>query len=377
MTRTPYIIAVLAGVLVPAVSPASALPKGVVLYWHCDNDAAFSWRDNHWQKGGSPRVTYDAAQRVYGKAALRIVGAPGEDLRVVSLTRPAHVKPGQRYVLRFWARTKNVTGRAEVRVLAHGPKRPDKQYSPLGWVRLSPKTHYVLPSSSDWKRYDVAIDKLPGGTGRLFVYLAVKGKGVAWFDEVSIAEEGIDVPLGGKVGLRDSDYAGVRFHDGELPDNLLKNGAFTDGVRQWRVVGTGSTARVEPIAGNPALRFDAKEFTALHVSQSVRVDPRRRYRLSLRARTDAQGLTGYFFTHVLPFNRHRRPMGWVGADHAQEFTYVTGKTHGWVRREQIFSFRPEADSAAVYLYVRDTIGIVWIDDVCLVPLPLGAEGGQP
>ncbi len=377
MTQAHCIIALLAAALASAASAAPALPKGVVLYWNGDDDAAFSWRDKDWQKGGSPRVTYDTAQRVYGKAALRIVGSAGEDLWAVSLTRPALVKPDQRYVLRFWARTKNVAGRAEVRVLAHRAKRPDKQYSPLGWVRLSPKTHYVLPRDSDWKRYDVAIDKLPGGTGRLFVYLAVKGEGVAWFDEVSIAEAGVDVPLGGKVGLRDSDYAGVRFTDRDLPDNLLKNGGFEKGLRPWRIVGKGSTARVEAVDGNPALRFDAKEFTALHVSQTVRVDPRRRYRLSLRARTDARGLTGYFFTHVLPFNRHRRPMGWVSADHAQEFTYVTGKTQGWVRREQVFSLKPGADSVAVYLYVRDTIGTVWIDDVCLAPLPLGQQGGQP
>ena len=352
-------------------SARAAQARGVALYWHCDDDAGFSWRDRQWQKGGSPRVTYDTSQRVHGRASLRVAGTPGQDLWVVSLTRPAQVDPTKGYVLHFWARTRRVKGRAEVRVLAHGPKRADRQYAPLGWVRLSSKTHYVLPADQDWTRHDVRIQNLPGGAARLFVYLAVNGDGVAWFDEVSIAEEGVRVPLGGKPALADADYAGVRLDDAQLPGNLLRNGGFEQGLRDWRATGQGATVKVEVVAGNHALRFDAKEFTSLHVHQRVRVDPRRRYRLSLRAHTESTGLVGYFFTHVLPFNKHRRPTGWVVADHAQEFTYVTGKTSGWVSREQEFALRPDADSVSVYLYVRDTIGTVWIDDVRVAPLPLG------
>ena len=360
-----------------AGAAAQAFPKGVVLYWNCDDDAGFSWRDNHWQKGGSPRVTYDTTERVHGKASLRIEGEDGKDLWVVSLTHPARVTPGREYVLRFWAKTREVKGHAEVRVLAHRPKTEDRQYKPLGWVRLTPKIHYVLPSEQDWARHDVPIKKLPGGAGRLFVYLAVKGEGTAWFDEVSIAENGVDVPLGGKVALRDSDYAGIRFHDNSLPANLLKNGDFERGMSPWRVAGEGSTARIEAVAGGHALRIDTKEFTSLHVWQQAPIDPRRRYRLSLRARTAPPGLTGYVFSQVLPFNRHGRPMGWVRADHAQEFTYVTGKTDGWVGREQVFSVRPDSQSVVIYLRVADTIGTVWIDDVRLAPLPMKNQGSEP
>ena len=134
--------------------------KGIVLYWHCDDDAGFGWRDNHWQKGGSPNVTYDSKQRIHGKAALRIEGMQGQELHVMSLTRPAPVEPDERYVLRFWARTEGITERAEVRVLAHGPRRPEKTYAPLGWVRLSPKVHYVLPADHDWRRHEAAIERL-------------------------------------------------------------------------------------------------------------------------------------------------------------------------------------------------------------------------
>lgn len=361
------------GAALPLSAAPAQHPKGVALYWNCDDDDGFAWRDNHWQKGGSPRVVYDTAQRVHGKAALRIDGLAGEELRVVSLCRPAQVKPSQRYVLRFWARTQDIKGQVEVRVLAHGPKTPGKMYAPLGWVRLSAKRHYVLPAQHDWERHDVAIKQLPAGSARLFVYMAVKGEGQAWFDEVSIAQDGIDVPLGGVVKLADGDFAGVRFQDGKLPGNLLQNGGFEHGLLPWGVMGRGSAAKVEKINAGHALRFDAKEFTGLHVHQHVRVDPRRRYRLSLRARTDEKGLTGYFFTHVLPFNKHRTPLGWVLADHANEFTYVTGATGGWVERRQEFSLRPDADSLTVYLYVRDTIGTVWVDDVRLAPLPLAGE----
>jgi len=359
-----------------ACAAATPLSKGVVLYWHCDDDAEFSWRDNHWQKGGSPRVTYDTAQRVHGKASVRLEGEAGSELRMSSLTKPALVTADGRYVLRFHARTEGTKGKAMVRVLAHGPRTERRQYKPLGWVRLTPKLHYVLPSDSDWTRHEVLIEKLPGGVGRLFVYIVIAGEGTVWFDEVSIADQGVDVPLGGKIGLDDSDYAGVRFDDAKLPNDLLKNGDFEKGLRPWRIMGSGSTAKVERIDGTNALRFDAKEFTSLHVHQHVRVDPRREYRLSLRAKTADPGLIGYFFTHVLPFNKHRRPMGYVSADHSQEFNYVTGKTDGWVRREQVLSLRPNADSVNVYLRVSDTIGTVWIDDVKLTPLPLSGEGGK-
>ena len=350
------------------------LPDGVALYWNCDDDAHFGWRDNHWQKGGSDRVTYDESDKKHGKAALRIDGVAGQELRVSSLTCPAAVDTGARYALRFWSRTRQAVGKAMVRVLAHGPRTPDKQYSPLGWVKLSPQLHYVLPAQSGWTLHEAAIEQLPGGTARLFVYLVLEGEGTVWFDEVSIAREGVTVPLGGVAALQDEDYAGVRFADGRLPGSLLENGDFEQGLSRWQVIGNEPAARVEAVEGTRALRFDAKEFSSFYAHQQVSVDPRRRYRLSLRARTDSKGLVGYFFTQVLPFNKHRTPLGWVGADHASEFTYVTGTSSGWVDRQQEFSVRPDTETVGVYLRVQDTVGTVWIDDVRLEPLPL--ESGE-
>jgi hypothetical protein len=349
------------------------LPDGVVLYWNCDDDDGFSWRDNHWPEGGSPNVTYDTKTSKHGKAALRIDGIADQELSVSSLCAPAAVDPATRYVLRFWARTEGLRGEAVVRVLAHGPVSADKQYDPLGWVRLSPKLHYFPPADSDWTLHEVPLDQMPGGTARLFVYLAVKGAGTAWWDEVSLAREGVDVPLGGTVELADADYAGVRFTDGKLPADLLQNGDFEKGLQDWQVFGSGTTAKVEEVTGGHALRFDAKEFTGTYAVQRVRVDPRRSYRLSLRARTDGKGLVGYFFTQILPFNQHGTPTGWAGADHASEFTYVTGNTNGWVERRQDFTVRPDSDAVGVFLRVEDTLGTVSVDDVRLEPLPLAAD----
>ncbi|NCQ32255.1 MAG: hypothetical protein COY42_32730 [Armatimonadetes bacterium CG_4_10_14_0_8_um_filter_66_14] len=348
------------------------LPDGVALYWNCDDDDGFGWRDNHWQEGGSPNVTYDTNNRRYGKASLRIVGVADQELSVVSLAAPAAVDPGTSYVLRFWARTEGLKGEAMVRLLAHGPVTADKQYDPLGWVRLSPKVHCFLSPDSEWTLHEVPFDQVPGGAARLFVYLAVKGVGTVWWDEVSIAKVGVAVPLGGAVELADADYSGVRFIDGQLPANLLQNGDFEKGMQGWQVFGSGSTAKVEAVNGGHALRFDAKEFTGLYAVQRVRVDPRRRYRLSLRARTEGTGLVGYFFTQILPFNQHGTPTGWAGADHASEFTYVTGTTKDWVERRQDFTVRPDSDAIGVFLRVEDTIGTVWVGAVRLEPLPLTA-----
>ena len=51
----------------------------------------------------------------------------------------------------------------------------------------------------------------------------------------SLAETGVEVPLGGKKPITDADYGGVRFEDAALPDNLLTNPGFQDGLNGWYV----------------------------------------------------------------------------------------------------------------------------------------------
>ncbi len=353
------------------------LPDGVLLYWNCDGWEGSGWRDNDWAKGGSGRIHFDGTERKHGRASLRIDGAAEAAAAALSLERPAEVETGQEYVLRVWTKTAGVKGSAQVRALAHGPK-PGEQYRPLGWVRLSDRTHLILPPDQDWTSWEVPIAELPGGTTRIFFYLYLEGEGTAWFDEFSFAKAGTEVPLGGQVPLRDEDYAGIRFEDGALPGNLLANGGFEEGMTAWQKAPADYSAEIDTAAshtGKCSFRFDAKELTGCHLWQTVDIDPRRTYRISLWARTT--DLVGYFFTHLLPRNRHDVPIGWHGANHASEHHYVTGSTDGWEERVLITRFAPEAAGVTIYPRVQDTIGTVWIDDIVIQPLPLDySPGGE-
>ena len=351
------------------------LPDGVLYYWDCDRWTSGGWRDNAWAKGGSGRIDFDVADKFHGAASIRLDGVMDAEVAAYNLETPVLVETGGEYVLQVWTKTRRVAGVAEVRCLAHGPK-PGEQYRPLGWVKLSPTGHLRLPADQDWTRHRVTIGDLPGGTNRLFFYFRIEGEGTVWFDEFSVAQAGVEVPPGAKVPLRDEDYAGIRLDDADLPANLFTNGGFEEGMGPWTVVPSDYTALVDDAvahSGSHSLRYDAREHTSCHIWQRVRIDPRRYYRISLWAK--AEGLIGYFFTHLLPFNRHAVPTGWHGENHASEHHYVTGDTGGWQERVLVTRFRPDADAVAIFLRVEDTIGTVWIDDVTIQPLPLDYEAG--
>jgi len=357
-------------ILLLTLAPAQKLPAGVLRYWSCDDDEGAAWRDNHWQAGGSPGTVYDTAEKVEGAASLRLTGPDKGELWVFSLARFVQVEQDGRFVLRFQARTRGVQNMAFVRILAHEPTAPDK-YRPIGWVKLGEqRPEFTLPADSDWTRYEVPVGPLPGGTGRLFFYLGIAGPGTVWFDDFSLALPGVDVPLGGQVALADADYAGIRFEDGALPANLVQHGDFeADGV--WQYTRSDSDARrIDDPTGRSqgVLRLKGVEFSSATAWQRIDIDPRRKYRLSYQAR--CEGLVGYGFAQVLRFNTHNQPFGWVGADHATEFCYVTGTTDGWERREQVFGVTPDTANIVLYVRVADTIGTVLIDDVTLTPLPL-------
>ena len=348
---------------------------GVLYYWDCDRWSSGGWRDNDWAKGGSGRIEFDTAEKFHGAASIRLEGAPGATVSALNLETPVSVETGEEYALQFWAKTRGVSGTAQIRALAHGPK-PGEQYRPLGWVKLSPQTHFALPADQDWTRHRITIRDLPGGTNRLFFYFLLEGEGTVWFDEFSVAQAGVEVPPGAQAPLRDEDFAGIRFTDESLPANLLANGSFEEGMSPWTVVPPDYTARVDDSrarSGSRSLRYDAREHTQCHIWQRAQLDPRRFYRISLWAKTE--GLVGYFFTHLLPFNRHGVPTGWHGENHASEHHYVTGDTSGWQERVLVTRFRPEAEAVVLFLRVEDTIGTVWIDDVTIQPLPLDYEPG--
>ena len=87
------------------------------------------------------------------------------------------------------------------------------------------------------------------------------------------------------------------------------------------------------------------------------------------------GLVGYFYTHLLPRNRHNVPIGWHGANNASEHHYVTGKTDDWEQRVLVTKFAPNVAGVTIYPRVDDAIGVVWVDDIVIKPLPLAYEPG--
>jgi hypothetical protein len=368
--------------LAMALSPALAQtkpPDGLALYWSCDKWGADGWRDEAWDKGGSGRVHFDREVKLHGSASVRLDGVPDGHIAVLSLERPADVKPEGAYALQVWAKTEGLKGTAQVRALAHAPEAGE-MYHPVGWVRLSEQTHLALPADSDWTRYRVDVPALPKGATKVFLYFAVEGDGTAWFDELSFAEAGTEVPLGGRVPLQDKDYAGVRFDDADLPANLLTNGGFEDGMAGWQKLPADYPAEVDLTAahtGRASFRFEARELTGCYLHQQVKIDPRRYHRISLWAK--AEGLVGYCFTHLLPFSAANVPIGWHGANHASEHHYVTGTTNGWEERVLVTRFQPQAASVTIFPRVEDAIGTVWIDDIVFQPLPLGyePEGSAP
>lgn len=336
---------------------------GVVAYWDADR-ACSEWRDNAWQKGGTGRMHFDAEAKRYGVASVRLEGLPDQEISVSSVCAQMPVKAEGKYVLRFWSRRTGEGGSAYCQVLAH--RIVDEQHTkPIGWVRLEGKDRLAIPPSDDWQLHEVPLGSLPGGAARVFFYFRVKGETTLWIDEFSLAEEGVKVELGGQPALTDADYAGIRLDDANLPENLLQNGSFEEGIKGWQIMNPAIIATVVDgqAADTHALRIVGKEFAAGGVYQRVRIDPRRRYRLSFRA--DAPELVGYFFTKVLGFDRESHPRGWLGGE-----VLYSARSGAWVECTGEFTPRPSTDHVVIYLRVEDTIGEVRVDDVRLVPLPL-------
>ena len=328
--------------------------------------------ENDWQKGGTGRIHFDPEVKRHGLASVRIEGVREREIHISSVTAHIAVEPEARYVLRFWSRRKGEGGEASCQILAH--RMADERHSkPIGWVRPHGRERLPIVAGEEWLLHEIPLGPLPGGTARLYFYFRVKGDTVLWIDEFSLAPEGVAVELGGATPLADSDYAGIRLADAELPDNLLRNGGFEQGMEHWQNMGAtvvSAAARDKAATGEVSLRIEGREFKAGGVYQRVRIDPRRRYRLSFRA--NSPDLTGFFFTKVLGFDREGHPRGWLGGE-----ALYSSRDGAWTERGVEFTPLPSTDQVVVYLRVEDTIGDVWVDEVRLEPLPMASkEGGR-
>ncbi|MCX7597773.1 MAG: hypothetical protein N2512_02750 [Armatimonadetes bacterium] len=338
-------------------------PEGVLNYCGFEGywDEA-GWRDLGWMQGGTPGVTFDRQMKRYGKASLRIEGAPGETRAALHLSG-VPVEPGKRYVLRAWMKTEAIEGEAALALQPHAEGRP------LPFLDLGDASY--LRGTNDWTLVVVPVPPLPAEAVRMYAYVWVKGLGTAWFDEFALTYEGVGVPLGGQKPITDEDYAGLRFDDAALPENLLTNPGFEDGLAGWYVEhGQPAIDDTAAASGHRSLRFDGfPECSYTVVQVHVRIDPRRAYRLSLKIKTDLQ--EGLSCVQLIPFKANGEGFGWwYSQDHTWEFCYGRGKQDWHEVSVVLREFQPETDFVNVYLLLQDAVGKVWFDDVRLTPLSL-------
>lgn len=321
------------------------------------------WRDGDWHKGGTEGMSFDPRIKFHGKASLRIEGAANQTRFALQLGGFA-VDSAKDYVFRAAVKTESITGEATLAVQVHSATEPGP------FLDLGPGAK--LSGSHEWTLVEVKVTNFPKNAVRMYLYVWVKGTGTAWFDEVSLAEEGVPVPLGGQKPVTDADYAGLRFDDVSLPQNLLADGSFEKGVESW-FIESGRPVVDEATAGEgkSSLRLDGFAECSYSVVQRVRVDPRRAYRLSVSQRTALKA--GLSCVQVIPFKADHSGFGWwFSQDHTWEFLYGRG-TRDWQEQAIILrEFPPETDFINVYLVLQDALGTVWFDDVRLSPLSLEA-----
>jgi len=319
------------------------------------------WRDGDWHQGGTEGMSFDRQTKFHGRSSLRVEGA-ADQTRFALQLGGFPVDRAQVYVFRAAVKTQEVVGEAALAVQVHSATEPGP------FLDLGPGAK--LSGTHDWTWLEVRVTNFPANAARMYPYVWVKGTGTAWFDEVSLAEEGVTVPLGGQKPLTEADYAGLRFDDATMPENLLANGGFEQGVEGWYLE-SGKPVVEEATAaeGKKSLRFDGFAECSYSVVQRVRIDPRRAYRLSVRQKTALTA--GLSCLQVIAFKADGSGFGWWFAqDHTWEFLYGRG-TQDWHEQSLVLrEFPPETDFINVYLVLQDALGTVWFDDVRLTPLSL-------
>ncbi len=338
-------------------------PDGVLNY--CGFEGVWDeagWRDVGWAQGGTEGMSFDRQTKRFGKASLRVEGGEGETRTALQLNGNS-IDPDTQYVLRVWVKTQDVHGEAALGL------QPHAENEPLSFVDLGEAAR--LNGTHDWTLLEVQVPKLPSQAVRVHCYLWLKGTGIAWFDEHSLAKQGVPVPLGGQRPITDSDYAGVRFDDAQLPPNLLENSGFEEGLNRWYIE-NGKPVVDDAVqgGGTRSLRYDGTDqCTFTTVAVRVRIDPRRAYRLSVKLKTDLR--EGLSCVRVIPFKATGEGFGWwLSQDHVDEFCYGRG-TQEWHEETVVLrQLQPETDFLNVYLELQDAVGTVWWDDVALTPLTL-------
>ena len=129
--------------------------------------------------GAQPNVNLDAAIHHEGRQSLRIeAGSPSD----TALGQEVQLKPGRRYRLRGWVRTR-------ISIPAAHPVCGTFQVQHPGGIGsiVTGRNH---PGTCDWT--EEIVDFTPPGDGRtriaIFFVGYGKGIGTAWFDQISLEE---------------------------------------------------------------------------------------------------------------------------------------------------------------------------------------------
>lgn len=322
------------------------------------------WVDSGFATAKGSPVSFDFAIRFHGKASVRIPG--GANHFAYNLVAPIFAQLGKTYVFRGYVKVEKVEKEAWIKVLAASKS----QNKVLGYVPVEGPSSFK--GTADWQPFSLAVSLFPSGTETVTLYVGLEGPGTAWYDEVSFAEKGVVVPLGGRLALTEEDYGGVRFDDRSLPANLLLNPGFEEDFTGWfQEAGPSEIDGAVAHSGKKSLKLAGRELLHYSTMQSVRIDPRRAYELWGWVKTS--NLVSMSYVMLICWDKYNRavPSAFMFVqDSAWEFLYATG-THDWQRKTMVFrAFPPDTDHVTVYLCLSDARGTVWIDDVGLRPLTL-------
>ena len=347
----------------------AALPKGVVSY--CGFDGV--WGDGGWtyanhSSAGPTKCKFDKETKFYGKSSVRIDVNAGESDYVWNVYAPMIPEVGKTYVVRFYMKISG-DGKVDCLALAGNDEKN------TGYIEFEDVGAYSYKGTCDWQGQELIVKKIPEGTTKIHLYLRFKGPGTVWFDEVSVAEEGVDVPLGGQKLLTDEDYAGIRFDDNALPLNLIQNPGFEQGLTNWDSQTSADSGFIGVIdtlifhSGKKSFRYDgSEERSGVTLQPRVRIDPRRSYELKVWIKSS--DLTMPAHLQVLGFLQDGTPISYHYDNNSMELFPTIG-TSKWTEKSLIIdSFPPEIDNIAIYLVLRDSEGKVWFDDITFRPLSM-------
>ena len=134
-------------------------------------------------------ATVDTTIRHHGKAAAKLtVPSAPEKTSEIYLTRMVPVTPGLAYDLSAWVRTEKVVPATIGGMWSVGATVILEFADPNGTWFAAGRYAKGLYGTKDWRRLATGPVTAPEGAGYAILYLALRGLGTAWFDDVHLRE---------------------------------------------------------------------------------------------------------------------------------------------------------------------------------------------